>query len=165
LRHRIGDISVLADHFLAIYRERVGRPELTLGEAARATLGAHSWPGNIRELENVIHNAVLLAKGSVVQASELKLSRATNAASPSWTDEYRQLIERLLAAEEPNLFARITEQLVRTTFEWSGRNQVRAAQRLGMTRNSLRTELARLGIIPCRGTRKPISSKDSEGPN
>jgi transcriptional regulator with PAS, ATPase and Fis domain len=165
LRHRIGDISVLADHFLAIYRERVGRPELTFAEAVRATLGAHSWPGNIRELENVIHNAVLLAKGPVIQASELKLSRVTNAASPSWTDEYSQLIERLLAAEEPNLFARVTEQLVRTAFEWSGRNQVRAAQRLGLTRNSLRTELARLGIIPGRGTRKPISSKDSEGPN
>ena len=165
LRHRIGDISVLADHFLAIYRERVGRPELILAEAARAILGAHSWPGNIRELENVIHNAVLLAKGPVIQASELRLPRATNAASPSWTDEYRQLIERLLAAEEPNLFARITEQLVRTAFEWSGRNQVRAAQRLGLTRNTLRTELARLGIIPVRGARKPMSSKDSEGPN
>jgi transcriptional regulator with PAS, ATPase and Fis domain len=154
LRQRVGDIPALAAHFLALYRERAGRPELTLGQPVLSTLAAYSWPGNIRELENVIQHAVLLAEGPVIEPSDLKLSRAATVPSPSQMDELRLLIERLLAAGEADLFARVTEQLVRTAFELSGRNQVRAAQRLGLTRNSMRTELARLGIISGRGARK-----------
>ncbi len=158
LRQRVGDIPALAAHFLALYRERASRPELTLGQAALSTLAGYSWPGNIRELENVIHHAVLLAEGPVIEPSDLKLSRAASVPSRSQMDELRLLVERLLAAGEPDLFARVTEQLVRTAFELSGRNQVRAAQRLGLTRNTMRTELARLGIITGRSTRRAAST-------
>jgi transcriptional regulator with PAS, ATPase and Fis domain len=162
LRQRVGDIPVLADHFLSIYRERSGRPDLTLGASAVSALTAYSWPGNIRELENVIHNAVLLATGPVIESSDLKMSRIATAATPSQMEELRQLLERLLAAGERDLFARVTEQLVRTAFELSGRNQLRAAQKLGLTRNSIRTELARLGIITPRGSRKQSKTVASE---
>jgi transcriptional regulator with PAS, ATPase and Fis domain len=162
LRQRAGDIPVLAEHFLSIYRERSGRPDLKLGETAVSALMAYSWPGNIRELENVIHNAVLLSRGPVIEPSDLKMSRIASGATPSRMEELRQLLERLLAAGERDLFARVTEQLVRTAFELSGRNQLRAAQRLGLTRNSIRTELARLGIITPRGSRKRPKTVENE---
>jgi transcriptional regulator with PAS, ATPase and Fis domain len=157
LRQRSGDIPVLADHFLSIYREQSGRPDLKLGETAVAALTAYSWPGNIRELENVIHNAVLLATGPVIESSDLKLSRIAGGASPNQMEELRRLLERLLATGERDLFARVTEQLVRTAFELSGRNQLRTAERLGLSRNSIRTELARLGIIAPRA--RPSSQR------
>ena len=58
----------------------MSRPELILSDAALVALTAYAWPGNIRELENVIHNAVLLAKGPAIEPSELKLVREASAA-------------------------------------------------------------------------------------
>jgi len=156
LRERPGDIPALADHFLDLYRTRLGRPELAFSEAALAVLTAHGWPGNIRELENVIHNAVLLAGGRLIEPSELRLSRGhlPSSASPAPGDALRAAIDKLLAAGEPDLFAKVTELLVRAAYQQSDANQVRAAERLGLSRNAMRTHLAHLGIIAGRAPRK-----------
>jgi len=158
LRERPGDIASLAAHFLEIYRTRMSRPELVLSDAALVALTAYAWPGNIRELENVIHNAVLLAKGPAIEPSELKLVReASNATANGATnpvDGLRAALERLIASGEPDLFQRVTGLLVTAAFEMSERNQVRAAERLGLSRNAIRTQLARLGVISGRASRR-----------
>src|SRR5205814_5502279 len=110
-----------------------------------------------RELENVIHNAVLLAPGPAIEPSDLRLTRDNGLGGQpglSAVDGIRAAIERLIAAGEPELFQRVTELLVRTAFELSDSNQVRAAERLGLTRNAMRTQLAHLGVIAGRGPRK-----------
>jgi transcriptional regulator with GAF, ATPase, and Fis domain len=158
LRERPGDIATLAAHFLELYRTRMSRPELILSDAALVALTAYAWPGNIRELENVIHNAVLLAKGPAIEPSELKLFREASVAGGSGTispvDGLRAAMERLIASGEPDLFQRVSGLLVTAAFEMSERNQVRAAERLGLSRNAMRTQLARLGIIPGRASRR-----------
>ncbi|WP_082938492.1 sigma-54-dependent Fis family transcriptional regulator [Mitsuaria sp. 7] len=74
LRERLGDIGPLARHFLSIYSKRLGLPEPRLGDAALRALEAYDWPGNIRELENVIHFALLVASEQEIRPEHLKLA-------------------------------------------------------------------------------------------
>lgn len=73
LRERIGDILPLAEYFVGIYSPRLGRPVPLISDAAQLALEAHSWPGNTRELENVIHFALLVGKGEEVLPEHLNL--------------------------------------------------------------------------------------------
>jgi DNA-binding NtrC family response regulator len=157
LRARPADITPLAAHFLELYVAKLGRPQLALSERAYAALGRHTWPGNIRELENVIHNAVLLAAGPLIEPEDLRLDSVARAASNKPTaleDELAPLVERAMMNGEPDVFERVTGALVRTAFNASNGNQVRAAERLGISRNAFRTHLARLGVIAARRRRQ-----------
>jgi transcriptional regulator with GAF, ATPase, and Fis domain len=165
LRERPGDTPSLAGHFLELYRARMNRPDLALSDAALVALVAYPWPGNIRELENVIHNAVLLAPGPSIEPSDLKLVREASGGgnrSTSPVDSLRAAVERLIASGEPDLFQRVTGLLVTAAFEMSERNQVRAAERLGLSRNAMRTQLAHLGIISGRASRRRDSGDADE---
>jgi transcriptional regulator with PAS, ATPase and Fis domain len=154
LRQRPGDLRVLAEHFLATHRERLGRSNLRLTEGALQALSGHAWPGNIRELENVIHNAVLLSPGPAIEASDLRLARPPREATGgSLEDELRGAFERYLARGEDDLYERVVRLLVMTGYELSDTNQVRAAERLGLSRNALRTHLANFGVIAGRAPR------------
>lgn len=72
LRERVGDILPLAEYFLGVHAQRLGLPIPSLGEAAQALLERYFWPGNTRELENVIHFA-LLTCGSQILPEHLRL--------------------------------------------------------------------------------------------
>jgi transcriptional regulator with PAS, ATPase and Fis domain len=164
LRDRPRDLRVLAEHFLALHRGRLKRPDLVLTKDAYDTLVAHAWPGNIRELENVIHNAVLLAPGPRIDAGDLRLSRPpAEAGGGTFEDDLRGRFERYLERGEPDLFDRVMRLLVMTGFELSASNQVRAAERLGLSRNAMRTHLANLGIIAGRAPRKAPGNGSTEG--
>ncbi len=71
LRERKDDIPLLANHFLARFAERSGRPALALGPDAIESLIRHDWPGNIRELENAIERLAVLSSGPVIHASDV----------------------------------------------------------------------------------------------
>jgi two-component system response regulator AtoC len=71
LRERSQDIPLLVDHFLARFREALGRPVRSIDDDALEKLVAYAWPGNVRELENVIERAVILAEGERITAREL----------------------------------------------------------------------------------------------
>ena len=71
LRERRTDIPLLARHFLLVYGERFGRPGLGLSRDAMAALMAHDYPGNVRELENLIQAAVALAPGDTITSEDL----------------------------------------------------------------------------------------------
>ena len=62
LRERQGDIPLLVENFLEKYGHKIGKRGLRVAPEAEALLLAHSWPGNIRELENVLENAVALSE-------------------------------------------------------------------------------------------------------
>jgi two-component system, response regulator FlrC len=74
LRQRPNDVSLLADHFGRKYAELNGVDERMLTPAARAKLLAHHWRGNVRELENTMHRAVLLARGPVIEPEAIILA-------------------------------------------------------------------------------------------
>jgi two-component system response regulator AtoC len=71
LRERPKDIPLLLDHFLARFRDTLGKPVRALSDEALEHLVAYPWPGNIRELENVIERAIILADGDVLGLREL----------------------------------------------------------------------------------------------
>jgi Nif-specific regulatory protein len=73
LRDRGDDMGLLIDFFLAHYRQERGRPNLRLSDAARAKLLAYRWPGNVRQLRNVMDSAVVLADGDEIEPRDLGL--------------------------------------------------------------------------------------------
>jgi DNA-binding NtrC family response regulator len=73
LRERPGDILSLAEYFLGIYSQRLDLPVPLISEAAQLVLEGHSWPGNTRELENIIHFALLVSTGAEILPEHLNL--------------------------------------------------------------------------------------------
>lgn len=73
LRERTGDILPMAEYFLGIYAQRLSLPLPAISDAAQQRLEAHSWPGNTRELENVIHFALLVSSGDEILSQHLNL--------------------------------------------------------------------------------------------
>ena len=73
LRERGDDVEMLIEHFLAHFRKQHGRPNLRISPAARKMLLEYAWPGNIRQLRNVIDSAIVLAGGSMIEPSDLSL--------------------------------------------------------------------------------------------
>ncbi|MEM1304551.1 MAG: sigma 54-interacting transcriptional regulator, partial [Planctomycetota bacterium] len=73
LRERGGDIDLLIDFFLDHFRKQHGRPKLGLADAARNKLRRYRWPGNVRQLRNVIDSAVVMADGAKIESRDLAL--------------------------------------------------------------------------------------------
>ncbi|EKG41369.1 sigma 54-interacting transcriptional regulator [Pseudomonas syringae] len=73
LREQPGNILPLAEYFVGIYSQRLNLPVQLISEDAQRTLEAHSWPGNTRELENVIHFALLVSSGDEIRAHDINL--------------------------------------------------------------------------------------------
>ncbi len=83
LRERPQDIDALAEHFARKYAEQNGYDYSGIAEAARRLLSVHHWRGNVRELENTIHRAVLLSSGRVIEPEAIMLTGGRLAADPS----------------------------------------------------------------------------------
>lgn len=98
LRDRGSDIQLLVDRFLAHFRIQHSKPELGLSDAARQALIAYSWPGNVRQLRNVIDSAVVMAEGSRIEVADLGIRGAANGELESLRIEHweRKLIQKAL---------------------------------------------------------------------
>jgi Nif-specific regulatory protein len=119
LRDRGSDVGLLVDFFLDHFRRQHGRPTLTLTDAARAKLLAYRWPGNVRQLRNVLDSAVVLAEENEIRPADLALR--DSGSSDLDTLEMEHWERRL-----------ITEALGR-----SGDNVPEAARLLGIGRATL----------------------------
>lgn len=78
LRDRETDIGLLVDHFLNHFRKQHGRPALQLSQGARDKLLSYSWPGNVRQLRNVIDSSVVLASSRVIEAEDLGMQASVS---------------------------------------------------------------------------------------
>jgi transcriptional regulator with PAS, ATPase and Fis domain len=79
LRDRIGDVKILAEHFMQIYVDRNEKNLQGFSLKAVQLLESYGWPGNIRELENVVERAVITAKGTMIDDKDLSIERPTEA--------------------------------------------------------------------------------------
>ena len=157
LRERPGDILPLVEYFIDFYRQRLDIPTPRLSQEAAAELVAYHWPGNIRELENVVHFALIVCQNGVVNPGDLRLPGfalsppgATPDPGGSHADGFatvRAGLRRLLDEDTPEVYERIEQLLFTTAFEYCRENQVRTAKQLGISRNILRTQLKRFGLI------------------
>jgi sigma-54-specific transcriptional regulator len=155
LRERPGDTLPLAYHFLSVYSERLGYATVNLSSNAMERLLTYPWPGNIRELENTIHHALLVCPGTMVRAEDLHLPSVRHeerSASPSApvTDPLSEALYRLFNSDRPNIYQFIDETVIRAAYEYCEQNQLRTARLLGISRNVVRDRLARYGLLHSR---------------
>jgi sigma-54-specific transcriptional regulator len=162
LRERPDDISPLAQYFLGIYGERLGLKDPALSaEAIDVLVNGHSWPGNTRELENVIHHALLVCRENLVRPEDLRLSSLGLRMAASSAAPFKVLQNALRALFEegrPDLHAEIDAAITRTAYEFCHRNQVQTARLLGISRNIVRAKLLQCGEL--RGAPKMTNSVD-----
>ena len=96
LRERVGDVALLAGHFLRSFNKEMGREILGFTEAAMTALQRYNWPGNIRELENAVERAVVLCRRPQVDVEDLPDSIQAFTASPSVLRAGDEIYERAL---------------------------------------------------------------------
>jgi two-component system NtrC family response regulator len=130
LRERREDIPALVEHFLRRFTAEGQAPRKEVSREAMDVLLKHHYPGNVRELENLVHRAVVLARGSVITAADLPI-RVTRS-RPEGLPADAPFVERVAEFER----ALIVEALER-----AGGVQTRAARALGMTERHLRYKL------------------------
>jgi two-component system, response regulator FlrC len=133
LRERPGDVTALAEHFSRRYAEVNGVAFRPLSPAALAALVAHGWRGNVRELENTIHRAVLLAEGAEIGPEAIELTQATNAAAVPAASGVAGLVGRTMEEVERDL-------ILQTAGHTLG-NRTHAATILGISIRALRNKL------------------------
>ncbi len=149
LRERPEDIPPLADHFLRTYSAQFQKGFTGFGDDARAAMAAYAWPGNIRELRNVLERAVLLADGNTLDAAQLNLPDAGETApAPLWGDLAAALGGQVGDDGLPlsEMLARIEEHFVRHALDNAGGTQSRAARMLGLNRDKLRYRMKQYGL-------------------
>jgi DNA-binding NtrC family response regulator len=133
LRDRPGDIVTLAGHFAVRYATTNGAPQRPLDRRAIARLKSHHWRGNVRELENCIHRAVLLATGAEIGADDLVLQTGSVRDATRWGS----LVGRTIAEVERDLILR--------TLRYTTGNRTIAAAILGISIRTLRNKLRQYG--------------------
>jgi transcriptional regulator with AAA-type ATPase domain/tetratricopeptide (TPR) repeat protein len=136
LRERGSDVLEIARHYLDRAAREYGVPAKTLAADADAALLAYPWPGNIRELANVMERVALLSDADHVSADALHLPRAPRTAAPPRSGE--TVNDQLASLERVRL-----EEALRAE-AW---NISRAAARLGIPRNTLRYRMERYGLF------------------
>jgi two-component system, NtrC family, response regulator GlrR len=138
LRERHGDIQLLAEHFIRVGSARFNKPVLPLASATLAWFERYHWPGNIRELENLIHRELLLAEGEQlsIPAPDAALSAWTPSGAP--TLNYRQAKNRAMAEFEHRFLAHL--------LEYANGNVSAAARISGTERRHLGRLLKKHGI-------------------
>lgn len=148
LRERKGDLPLLIGHFLKEFSEEMGKDIRGLAPDALALLEEYNFPGNVRELENIIERAVVLAEGDLIQKEDLELRLSGNEKGgpleyvPQNVEELketkRQIRER---AVEPIEKAFVLQALKRNNW-----NITRAAEETGMLRPNFQALLKKLRI-------------------
>src|SRR5208283_3807844 len=115
LRERGDDVLLLAAHFLERFCRELSKPGLRLSQEARERVLGYEWPGNIRELQNAIERAVILADGAEIEAKDLRLPAARPA---------RDVVSSDIAGEEfswegtlDDVVRRVTERVERSKIE------------------------------------------------
>jgi formate hydrogenlyase transcriptional activator len=137
LRERPEDIRLLVHHFAMDYAARMNKRITAISEEFMTALVRHSWPGNIRELQNFIERSVILSSGDVLSGSRPELTRITPDGS-KWPKSSAPVT--LEQAESSHILQTLQE----TKGVIGGRNG--AAARLGLPRTTLVYKMRRLGI-------------------
>jgi len=148
LRERGDDVLLLAAHFLERYCRELSKPDLKLSDGARERLLAYAWPGNIRELQNAVERAVILADGAAIEEKDLRIPAARPEPGDvpagavgeefSWEGTLEDVVQRAVTRVE-----RSKIEAVLRACKW---NKTRAAEQLGVSYKTLLNKIRELEI-------------------
>jgi two-component system response regulator AtoC len=132
LRERRADIVPLAEHFLRQYSENNGLPAVGFSEEAILMLQTYSYPGNVRELENMVERAVLMARGRVIMPAHFpQRAGSSNASGDCSTDA------ELLSLPFHKAVGELEKKLIENALRLASGNKTEAANRLQINRRLL----------------------------
>jgi len=132
LRERREDISLLVEHFLGLLAEEYGQPKKSLSESALQKLASHDWPGNIRELKNLVERLVIMTSSDTIENVGLEESRAQS-------DYF--VVDGLKQARD--IFERDFIEAKLKQNDW---NISKTAEAIGVERSNLHRKIKALGI-------------------
>ncbi|RMG34008.1 MAG: sigma-54-dependent Fis family transcriptional regulator [Gammaproteobacteria bacterium] len=141
LREHLEDLPVLTEHFLDRISQQSGQPRPQLSTEALARLQAYHYPGNVRELENILERACALCDGQQITPEDLGLEDTPSAMAE--TARQAQIPTDLETELE-----RVERDMILKALEATGWNRTAAARQLGLTLRSLRYRMQKLGIDP-----------------
>jgi sigma-54 dependent transcriptional regulator len=136
-----------------VYRRRLALGPVQLDPEAAERMKRHGWPGNIRELENVIHHALLVCRNGRIMPPDLRLGEIQLASAPPSResgDRWQALDAALRAIFEQggdDLYHRVDHAVMRSAYAFCDRNQLQTARLLGISRNIVRARLIEAGEI------------------
>jgi DNA-binding NtrC family response regulator len=136
LRERKEDIPFLAEHFVKKLSRDLGAKAESITEGAIQKLVEYPWPGNVRQLENVIERSLVLASGSRLEAADIRLDTGQRAREP--------VAESFLA--DGVSLDQHEQAIIREALRRADGNKSQAARLLGLTRNALRYRLSQMGM-------------------
>lgn len=141
LTERVGDVPLLANHFLKQFCASHGRTKESLTERALQYLQSYPWPGNIRELENAIERAVLLSKGVFIDIEDLPpvISHHYQSMGNSSGSTGTETLKQALSGPE--------RAILRTALEANHWNRQETAKTLDINRTTLYKKMKRYGLI------------------
>jgi DNA-binding NtrC family response regulator len=140
LRERLEDLPQLVAHFLVKAAQDMGLPPRRLGEGALERLSAYPFPGNVRELKNLLERACILATGEVIGPEDFPLGES-QASKAKGIEAYVESLPP--AVDFPALMADLERALLDRALLQSGGIQAEAARRLGISRSDLHYKLKR----------------------
>jgi two-component system response regulator PilR (NtrC family) len=150
LRERIEDIPLLVAHFVARITKDVGKSVRGISPESLAILERYHWPGNIRELENIVERAIVLGSGELLSPESLPAHLRTP------RDERAVEVEiPATGMDLEDTLTRIENRYIRLALERSGWLQIRAAELLGLSFRQFRYKLQKHGLRAGRGGSKP----------
>ncbi len=142
LRERKGDIILLAAHFISLYNKDFNKKVVGIASAAEQMLTEYSWPGNIRELKNVIERAIILGNDETLLLEHLPLEIVAKSASqsPASSSPFRLPPEGIDIEE-------VERELIRQALEITEWNQSKAAKKLNLGIDAFRYRMKKFGYL------------------
>jgi DNA-binding NtrC family response regulator len=143
LRERREDIPLLLDHFLSKFNDRLKKQIGSVSADAISRLGSYHWPGNIRELENMMERTMLFCEQPEIQVSDLppEIGGLPAGAASLSSPGAASLKEAVRAETE-----RVERELIQKALDETGGNVTQAARKLKISRKSLQTKMKELGL-------------------
>lgn len=150
LRERKEDVPPLVNYFIQKYRGELGKEIQAVNPAALQKLQGYSWPGNVRELENIIKRAMVLARGNMILPDDIQISiseglhllpggeQVPAGEGGFWEKTFREGQGKVLKDLE--------KMAIERALQFSGGNQKKAAENLGISRTTLRAKMKEYGI-------------------
>ncbi len=132
LRERKEDIALLAEHFLAVYKQKYNKPSLRINQTTIKKLENYNWPGNVRELQHAIERTVILCETDILQPGDFFFT------SPDTNEE--KFIFDTYNLEE------VEKIVIRKALDDNDGNITKAAKELGLTRTSLYRRMEKYGL-------------------